>query len=104
MTTRPLRRDEIDLKRICEAVEQLQQGRSNAHGSFELNDDGVATSTVVTAITCSSASDVNITPTNANAANAIRTTDLYVVAGNGSFTVQHAASALSRTFTYSVNG
>jgi hypothetical protein len=104
MTIRPIRREERDPRRINEAIEQLMQGRSNAHGSFALTDDGVATSTVVTAPTCASASDVNITPTNANAANAIRTTDLYVVAGNGSFTVHHAASALSRTFTYSING
>jgi hypothetical protein len=104
MTTRPIRRDEPDLKRICEAIEQLQQGRSNAHGTLTLTDDGVATTTTVSAPTCSEFSHVNITPTNANAANAIQTTDVYVTPGNGSFVVTHAASALSRTFTYSING
>jgi hypothetical protein len=104
MAIRVPSREETNPKRIIEAIEQLAQGRSNAHGTFTLTADGVATSTVVTAPTCGSASHVNITPTNANAANAIRTTDLYVVAANGSFTVHHAASALSRTFSYSVNG
>lgn len=104
MTTRPLRRNETDPRRICEAVEQLQQGRSNAHGSFVLDSGGVATTTTVSAPTCSSNSHVNITPTNADAANAIRTTDLYVTPGDGSFVVTHAASALTRNFTYSING
>ena len=104
MSTRPLRREEKDPRRICEAIEQLQQGRSNAHGTASLTDDGAATTTVVVAPTCSANSHVNLSPTNDNAANAIRTTDLYWVAGNGSFTVHHAASALARTFTYSING
>lgn len=104
MTATPLRREERDPNRINEAIQQLQQGRSNAHGSFSLTSDNVATSTVVTAITCADASHVNLTPTNANAANMIRTADVYVVAGNKSFTVYHAATNLSCTFTYSING
>lgn len=104
MSTRPLRREEMNLKEICSAVAQLQQGRSNAHGSFTLDDDGVATSTAVTAPTCSANSHVNITATNANGGNKMRTADFYVVADNGSFTVHHAATALSCTYTYSING
>src|SRR6478609_5300072 len=101
MSTRPLRREETDLKRICEAVEQLQQGRSNAHGSFTLTDDGVATTTTVVAPTCSSNSHVNITPTTSDAA-ALGV--LWVVAGNGSFVVHHTATANTCSYTYSING
>lgn len=101
MSTRPLRREETDLRRICEAVEQLQQGRSNAHGSFTLTDDGVATTTTVLAPTCGSGSHVNITPTTADAAalGALR-----VVAGNGSFVVHHATTVNTCSYTYSING
>jgi hypothetical protein len=101
MSTRPLRREENDLKRICEAVEQLQQGRSNAHGTFTLTDDGVATTTTVSAPTCSEFSHVNITPTTADAA-ALGV--LRVVAAGGSFTVHHTATALTCSYTYSING
>lgn len=101
MTTRPLRRDEHDLRRVCEAVEQLQQGRSNAHGSFTLTDDGVATTTTVVAPTCASASHVNITPTTADAA-ALGV--LRVVADNGSFVVHHATTVATCSYTYSING
>jgi predicted phosphoribosyltransferase len=101
MSTRPLRREENDLKRICEAVEQLQQGRSNAHGTFTLTDDGVATTTTVSAPTCSEFSHVNITPTTADAA-ALGV--LRVVADNGSFVVHHATTVLTCSYTYSING
>jgi hypothetical protein len=101
MSTRPLRREEHDLKRICEAVEQLQQGRSNAHGVFTLEDDGVAVTTTVIALTCGAGSHVNITPTTADAA-ALGV--LRVVAGNGSFVVHHATTTDTCSYTYSING
>jgi hypothetical protein len=101
MPTNALRKDERDPLRISEAVSQLQQGRSNAHGTFTLDDDGVATSTVVVAPTCSSVSHVNITPTTADAA-ALGV--LRVVADNGSFTVHHATTTDTCSYTYSING
>jgi hypothetical protein len=101
MSTRPIRRDESDPKRICEAIEQLQQGRSNAHGTFVLDDDGVATTTTVLAPTCSEFSHVNITPTSADAA---AMGVLRVVPGNGSFVVHHATTVLTCSYTYSING
>ena len=104
MSARPLRRDERDQNQINEAIQQLQRGRINAHGTFTLDDDNVAVSTAVDAITCAENTDVNITPTNANAANMIRTADVYVVAGAKSFTVYHDATALTCTFSYSING
>lgn len=104
MPTVPLRRVERDPNRINEAIRSLQEGRSNAHGTFSLTDDNATTSTVVDALTCSDESCVSITPTNANAANHQRNNDVYVVAGNKSFTVYHGATALSCTFAYSVQG
>jgi hypothetical protein len=108
MTIRPIRREERDPRRINEAIEQLMQGRSNAHGSFTLTNDGVATTTVVNAPTCSSNSHVNVTPTTANAYHVMgweADNSWYIVAGNGSFTVHHAATALANcTFTFSING
>lgn len=101
MPTRPLRREERDLNRVNEAVAQLQQGRSNAHGSFTLEDDGIETETVVTAPTCADGSHVNITPTSADAA-ALGV--LLVVAGNGFFTVTHPTTTDTCTYTYSING
>jgi hypothetical protein len=101
MSTRPLRREERDLKRICEAVEQLQQGRSNAHGSFSIDNDGVATSVIVTAPTCGAASHVAFTPTNSGGGNLW---PVWIVAANGSFTFFHPAETDACTFTFAING
>ncbi len=104
MAAIPLRREERDPGKINEAISQLQQGRSNAHGTFALDDDGAATTTTVVALTCSSASHVNITPTNAAAANMIRGADVFVTPGNGSFVVTHGATSSTLNFSYSING
>lgn len=102
MSAVALRREEKDLGRIVDAIAGLQQGRSNAHGTVELTDNGVATSTAVSdASTCSSASHVSITPTNSNAA---ALTGVYVVAANKSFTIHHPATAVSCTFTWAIQG
>jgi hypothetical protein len=105
MTARPIRRDEKDLSEICKAIQQLQQGRSNAHGTFTLDDDGVATSTAVTSINCGENSHVSIAPTNAFAAAMLAAAaGIYVVAANGSFTVHHGTTTDECTFTYAING
>lgn len=104
MTMEPLRSEENDLRRIVRAISQLIQGRSNGHGNFSLTDDNSATSTQVTAINCKDVSHINITPQNANAANMVRTADVYVVPGNGSFTVYHAATSSTCNFSFSING
>lgn len=105
MPTLTLRREEKELTRICEAVGQLQQGRSNAHGSFTLNGDGSATSTTVSAKTCAVGCHVNYTPNTAHAAAACQDGDFYIVAGNESFVVHHAAtSETDCDFTFSING
>lgn len=104
MPTIPLRRVERDPNKVNEAIRALQEGRSNAHGTFSITNDGVATSTSVDALTCSDESHVGITPTNANAGNLVRTSDVYVVPGNKSFTVYHGATSNASTFTYEVQG
>lgn len=103
MTARVVNRDERDLTVITLAINELTQGRSNAHGTFTLT-----TSTSTTAVTnanCSSASCVKITPTTANAAAEIGNGTLYITAANGSFTVTHASNAQTdRSFTYAIQG
>lgn len=104
MTTTPIGRNERQPERIADAIIKLQQGRSNAHGSFTLAVSP-ATSTVVTAPNCAQDSHVSITPTTANAANLQRTSDLYVTAQNGQFTVTHAADAnVDNSYSYAIQG
>lgn len=103
MSTISIRGNETSVPRIVQAIRDLQQGRSNAHGTFTLTGNGAATSLAVTAETCASGSHVNVTATTANAAALM--TGLYVVAANGSFTVHHATTNNSDcTFTWSING
>lgn len=103
MSTVALRGTETRLQRIVQAIRDLQQGRSNAHGAFTLTGDGAATSLVVTAQTCAAGSHVNVTPTTANAAALM--TGLYTIAADASFTVRHAATNDGDcTFTWSING
>ena len=102
MTTVAIRGKETNPQRIIQAIRDLQQGRSNAHGTFTLTGDGSATSLQVSAPTCAAGSQVNITATTANAA---AISGVYVVAANGSFTVHHATTNNSDcTFTWSING
>ena len=102
MTTRAIRNTETSLQRICEAIAQLQQGRSNAHGKVTL-PVSPATSVVVSAPTCSDASDVNITPLTLNAGSVW---PIWVVPGNGSFTIYWSPATANSdcTFSWSVNG
>jgi hypothetical protein len=103
MTTLPIRKDERDIMRVSEAVSQLQQGRSNAHGTFTLNDG--ETSTTVTAPTCSENSCVNVMPKTAHAAASCQDETFYIVPGNGSFVVHHTSTAeVDCDFHYSING
>ena len=103
MSTQPLRKSEKNQEVINEAIAQLQQGRSNAHGSFSLAESAAVETTVV-ALTCSENSHVNITPTNGNAGNIVRTSDVSVTAGVKQFVVSHGANSVTCTFTYSLNG
>lgn len=104
MTTLAIRLNEKKPERIAEAIAQLQQGRSNAHGTVTLAVSP-ATTTTVTAPTCAAGSQVNITATSANGANIARTADFYIVAGNESFVIHHGASVnTDMNFTWSING
>jgi|GEM_PF-2734588 len=103
MTTNALRGGETNQQRINDAIRDLQQGRSNAHGSFTLTGNGAATNLVVTAETCAAGSQINVTPKTANAAALM--TGLYIVAANKLFTVNHATTSNSDCiFTWSMNG
>ncbi len=71
MTTSWLSNQETDLRKIVTAVQQLQEGRSNATGSVTLST-GVTTTTV-TAPTCGAGSVIKLSPQTANAAAALTT-------------------------------
>lgn len=103
MTARVVNRNEKDLGVFAVAINELTQGRSNAHGTVTLTAN--AASTAVTNANCSSSSCVKITPTTANAAAEIGNGTLYIVAANGSFTITHANNAqVDRSFTYAIQG
>lgn len=93
---------EINLRRIVDVVRQLVEGRSNAVGTVTLRPS--ATTTQVSASTCGGASRVFLSPQTANAAAALATTYVSVVAP-GTFTLTHASNAqIDRTFGYEVRG
>lgn len=91
---------ETDLRKIVLAVRQLAEGRSNATGEVTLTVSD--TSTVVTAVNCSSGSTVLLQPTTANAAAEIGAGTGYVsTVASGSFTITHANNVQAdRTFRW----
>ena len=102
MSALVVHRDEKDLTKLTEAINQLTQGRSNAVGSVTLTIN--VTSTTVPAINCGSGSTVLLFPATANASAEfgngtihVKTTDVF----NGSFKITHANNAnADRTFLY----
>jgi hypothetical protein len=95
---------ETDPKRIVLALQQLAAGRSNAVGIVTLATGAAAT--VVTDRNCAAGSTPLLMPTTASAAAEIGNGTLYVSAvANGSFTLAHANSAVTRrTFLYAIVG
>lgn len=81
---------EKDLTKYAQAIQQLEQGRSNATGTCTLAAS--ATTTVVPAPNCGLGSKVFLSPLSANAAAALAGTYVSAV-GNGSFTLTHANNA-----------
>lgn len=78
------------------AIRQLIEGRSNAVGTVTLTNDGVATSTTVSAPTCGPGSNVFLFPTTPAASTFLRGSDLHVKTTNitsQQFIVTHAATA-----------
>jgi 2-keto-3-deoxy-6-phosphogluconate aldolase len=94
--------NETDQTKINRAIQQLEQGRLNVGATCTLTPS--ATSTVVKAQNCGAGSQVQLTPKTANAAAALATTYVSVVA-NGSFTLTHASNAQTdRTFGFACLG
>jgi len=89
---------------IAQVVRGIMLGRVNAHGEFTLTEND--TSTVVTTALCRPNSHVTITPQTATAAADVGSaTGVYVVAGDGSFTVTHPNTAdTDKTFTFGIIG
>src|SRR5215469_2770983 len=100
MTAYVVQRDEQDLKKFAQAIQQLAQGRSNAVGSVTLAAG--ASATTVAAINCAAGSEVFLFPRTAHAAAELAGGAMYVGAvANASFTIAHANNAQTdRTFGY----
>jgi hypothetical protein len=89
---------ERDLSRYALAIQQLEQGRSNATGICTLTPS--ATSTTVPAPNCAANSRVFLFPRSANAAAALATT-YHSATANGAFTLTHASNAQTdRVFSF----
>lgn len=93
---------EKSLPRICQAIRDLFEGRSNAVGSVTLTAS--TASTVVTARNCGADSKVFLFPRTANAAAELGAGTAYITAANierGQFTITHANNAqVDRTFSW----
>lgn len=93
-------RNNQDLTKINQAIEQIDQGRLNCSGTFTLAAG--ATTTTVAAPTVASGTDITFSPMTADAAAALGTT--FILAANvaaGSFIVSHATGvSTDRTFSY----
>lgn len=83
---------EKDTAKFAMAIQQLQNGRSNATGTVTLRAS--QTTTTVTATNCTANSAVFLFPATANAAAVVATT--YILAANitnGQFVVTHPSNA-----------
>ena len=93
-------RNNTDLTKINQALEQIDQGRLNCSGTFTLTAN--ATSTTVEAPTVASGTPIHFSPMSADAAAAMATT--FVLPSNvsaGQFIVSHASAASNdRTFSW----
>ena len=86
--------EETDPQKQNRLIRQLIEGRSNAVGTVTLTGDGVATTTTVSATTCSPSSVVILFPATAHAAAVVAST--YVLDDDvtaGQFIVTHATTA-----------
>lgn len=86
---------------INEIIRQLQQGHLNCVVQATLNAS--ATSTTVTAPTCTTGSAIVACPLTADAANDMAL--MWFQPGNGSFVINHANNArVDRTFAFIIIG
>lgn len=92
--------NERELSRYAIALQQLEQGRSNAAGLCTLAAGAAAT--IVKAPNCAATSKVFLFPATAHAAAELGNGTIFVSAvANGSFTLTHAVNAQAdRTFSF----
>lgn len=82
--------------KVNEVVRQLVEGRSNAVGTFTITDDGVATTTVVSAPTCGPGSAIIPFPVTDAASTFWRGNRMYIAEADiiaRQFTVTHATTS-----------
>src|SRR5262245_26854406 len=94
---------ETNLAKIVQAIRELFEGRSNAVGSFSL-DQSPATTTTVTVPTCGASSTVLIAPKNADGKSAYFAGAYVSSIVNGSFVVTHGGVFTDCQFRYAVLG
>ena len=94
----------IHRRQLASAIQGLMDGKSNNIGEVTLSDG--ATSTVVSDRRVGPASVILLMPKTANAANLVRTTDVYVSSRtNRQFTVTHGNTAnTDQDFEYAIVG
>lgn len=99
---------EKDPTKVNNNIRQLIEGRSNAVGTFTLTNDGVATTTTVTATNCGPNSIVVCFPTTAAASTFLRGSSMYIAEADitkGQFIVTHATTVVaSITFMWAAFG
>ena len=98
MPIKPLGLGDGDPVRMSHAIRQLQEGRSNAHGTFTLS--GIA-GVEVEAPTCSPQSHVSITALNPE--GAAQMASLFVLPGKGKF-VASTSVAGNGAFSFGIIG
>jgi hypothetical protein len=91
--------DEVLHRReLAIAIQQLAKGRTNSAGTVTLTL--ASATTVVTDERAASDSAILLMPNDANAA----VENWWITPANGSFTINHANNALTRTFKYAIVG
>lgn len=96
--------NEQDVTKVARVVRQLIEGRSNSVGTFTVTNDGVATSTTVTAPTAGQNSIVIAFPASAGASTFWRGNNFHIKTSDvtpGQFVVTHAATSTANlTFVW----
>lgn len=93
-------RNNTDLTKINQAIEQIDQGRLNCSGAFTLAAG--ATTTTVIAPTVAVGTPIHFSPMSSDAAAAMATTFILPAnVSNGQFIVSHlSAGSTDRTFSW----
>jgi hypothetical protein len=88
---------------IHRKIDSLEMGRIRGVGSLTLTANGTATFTIVTHPGSTTNSNIPLEARNSAAAVERGAGTLWTVPANGSFSIFHSATTLTRTFGYSIH-